>query len=39
MSGSFRRTKQDIGRIVAASKETLAAYPGPDDLVNVEDWL
>jgi hypothetical protein len=39
MSGNVRRTKQDIGRIVAALEEKLAAYPGPHDLVNAEGRL
>lgn len=39
MSGDFRRTKADIGRIVAALEAKLKAYPGPDDLANAEEWL
>jgi hypothetical protein len=39
MAGDFRRTKADTGRIVAALEDKLAGYPGPDDLVNAEDWL
>jgi hypothetical protein len=39
MSGSYRRTKSDIGRIVAALEAKLARYPGDDDLADAEDWL
>lgn len=39
MSGSFRRTKADIGRIVVALEAELAAYPGLEDLANAEEWL
>lgn len=39
MSGNFRRTKADIGRIVVALEGKLAAYPGPEDLANAEEWL
>jgi hypothetical protein len=39
LSGSFRRTKADIGRIVLALEAKLAAYPGLEDLANAEDWL
>jgi len=39
MSGSFRRTRADIGRIVVALEAKLAAYPGLEDLANAEEWL
>ena len=39
MSGSFRRRKADIDRIVAALESKLAAYPGLEDLANAEAWL
>jgi hypothetical protein len=39
MSGSFRRTKADVGRIVAALEGKLQAYPGLEDLANAEEWL
>jgi hypothetical protein len=39
MSGSFRRTKADIGRIVVALEAKLKAHPGLDDLANAEEWL
>jgi hypothetical protein len=39
MPGSYRRTKADMGRIVAALEAKLAQYPGDEDLANGEDWL
>jgi hypothetical protein len=39
MSGNFRRTKADIGRIVVALEAKLTAYPGLEDLANAEEWL
>ena len=39
MSGNFRRTKADIGRIVAALEAKLQAYPGLEDLASAEEWL
>jgi PHP family Zn ribbon phosphoesterase len=39
MSGDLRRTKADIGRIVAALEAKLTAYPGLEDLANAEEWL
>jgi hypothetical protein len=39
MSGNYRRTKADIGRIVAALEAKLAQYPDDEDLANAEDWL
>ena len=38
MPGTYRRKKNDTGRIVAALEEKLGQYPG-DDLVNAEEWL
>ena len=37
--GNYRRTKGDIGRIVAALAAKLAEYPGETDLANGETWL
>ena len=39
MPGSYRRTKADIGRIIAALEEILTQYPGENGLVNGEAWL
>jgi hypothetical protein len=39
MPGTYRRTKNDIGRIVAALEAKLGQYPGEEDLVNAEEWL
>ena len=39
MSGNYRRTKGDIGRIIAALEAKLTQYPGDDALANAEDWL
>ena len=39
MSGNYRRTRDDIGRIVAALEEKLAQFPGDEDLANGETWL
>jgi Domain of unknown function (DUF5615) len=39
MPGTYRRTKNDIGRIVAALEAKLGQYPGDEDLVNAEEWL
>jgi predicted nuclease of predicted toxin-antitoxin system len=39
MSGNYRRTKSDIGRIIAALEANLARYPGEDTLANAEEWL
>ena len=38
MPGTHRRTKNDIGRIVAALEAKLGQYPGEEDLVNAEEW-
>jgi Domain of unknown function (DUF5615) len=39
MSGNYRRTKDDIGRIAAALEAKINQYPDHDDLANAEDWL
>jgi hypothetical protein len=39
MSGNYRRTKDDIGRIVTALEAKLKQYPDDDGLANAEDWL
>ena len=39
MSGNYKRTKNDIGRIVAGLEAKLVQYPGDEDLANAEDWL
>jgi Domain of unknown function (DUF5615) len=39
MPGSSRRTKDDIGRIVADLEAKIKQYSGDDDLANAEDWL
>jgi predicted nuclease of predicted toxin-antitoxin system len=39
MSGNYRHTKDDIGRITAALEAKMAQYPGDEDLANAEDWL
>jgi predicted nuclease of predicted toxin-antitoxin system len=39
MSGNYRRTKNDTGRIIAALEDKLKQYPGDEDLANAEDWL
>lgn len=37
--GSYRRTRADTGRIVAALESILVQYPGEEDLANGEAWL
>jgi hypothetical protein len=37
--GGYRRTRANIGRIVAALEAILAAHPGEADLVDGEAWL
>jgi hypothetical protein len=37
--GSYRRTRADTGRIIAALEEILIRYPGEKDLANGEAWL
>lgn len=39
MAGNYRRTKNDIGRIIAALETKLTKYPGDEALVNAEEWL
>ena len=39
MPGTFRRTKNDVARIVAALEAKLGQYPGEENLVNAEEWL
>jgi hypothetical protein len=39
MPSSYRRTKADTGRIIAALEATLVQCPGEKDLVNGEAWL
>jgi hypothetical protein len=39
MAGNYRRTKSDIGRIIAALEAKLTKYPGDEALVNAEEWL
>ena len=39
MPGSYRRTKADTGRIIAALVEILNRCPGEKDLANGEAWL
>jgi hypothetical protein len=39
MPGSYRRTRADTGRIIAAVEAILTQYPGENDLVNGEAWL
>jgi hypothetical protein len=38
ISGNYRRTKSDIGRIIAALETKLKQYPGDEDLVSAEEW-
>jgi predicted nuclease of predicted toxin-antitoxin system len=37
--GSYRRTKADTGKLIAALETILAHHPGEDDLANGEAWL
>jgi len=39
MPSGYRRTKADMGRIIAALEATLKQYPGDDDLANGEAWF
>jgi len=39
MPGTYRRTKADIGRVIAALEAILAHHPGENDLANGEAWL
>jgi hypothetical protein len=38
MPGTYRRAKNDIGRIVAVLEAKLGQYPDEEDLVNAEEW-
>jgi hypothetical protein len=37
--GSYRRTRDDTGRIIAALEAKLVQYPGETDLAHGEAWL
>lgn len=39
MASGYRRTKDDIGRIVSALEAVLQAHPGERDLMDREIWL
>jgi hypothetical protein len=39
MPGSYRRTKADTGKIVAALEAVLKQHPGETDLADGEAWL
>jgi hypothetical protein len=39
MPGSYRRTRADMGNLVAALEAILSQYPGDSDLANGEAWL
>ena len=39
MPGSYRRTKADTGRIIAALEEILTQCPGEKDVANGKAWL
>lgn len=39
MPGSYRRTRADSGRIIAALEAILVQHPGENDLANGEAWL
>jgi predicted nuclease of predicted toxin-antitoxin system len=39
LPGSYRRTKADTGRIIAALEAMLVKYPGEGDLASGEEWL
>jgi uncharacterized protein YbjT (DUF2867 family) len=39
ISGNYRRSKNDMGRIIAALEAKLALYPADQGLANAEDWL
>ncbi len=38
-AGDFRRSKDDIGRIVDALEVKLKLHPGVGGLADAEDWL
>jgi predicted nuclease of predicted toxin-antitoxin system len=39
MPSTYRRTKADTGRIIAALEAKLVEFPGTDNLANAEAWL
>jgi hypothetical protein len=39
MPSSYRRTRADTGKIVAALEAVLSHYPGDNDLADGEAWL
>jgi len=39
MTGNYRRSKADTGRIINALEAKLARFPGDHDLANGETWL
>jgi Domain of unknown function (DUF5615) len=39
MPGSYRRTKADTGKIIAALEAVLKQHPGETDLADGEAWL
>lgn len=39
MPGSYRRTKADTGRLIAALEAKLTEFPGDHDLAGGETWL
>lgn len=39
MPATYRRTKADTGRILAALEAKLTEHPGESDLANAEAWL
>jgi hypothetical protein len=39
MPGGYRRTRADIGKIIAALERALGRYPGDEDLASGEAWL
>jgi hypothetical protein len=39
MPGSYRRTRADTGRIIAALEAILVQHPGENDLANGTAWL
>ena len=39
MPGTYRHTRKDTGKIIAALEAILAQHPGEDDLANGEAWL
>ena len=39
LSGNYRRTKSDTGRIIATLEARLIQYPADEALANAEEWL